>query len=93
MKVSWSERALVQLKKAHEYIARDNAKAAREFVEAAEALAAVLGTHPGIGIGTDERGVIVFPLVRYRYFIFYKILSESEVRIIRLRHMSRKRLD
>ena len=91
MKARWSVRALAQLQEAHNYIAHDNVTAAREFVASAIALAELLGAHPGIGIETDEPGVIIFPLVRYRYLIFYKILRKKEVRIIRLRHASRKR--
>jgi plasmid stabilization system protein ParE len=49
-----------------------------------------LREYPGMGAVTDEPGVIMFPLVRYRYLIFYKVLSD-EVRIIRVRHASRKR--
>ena len=89
MKVSWSPRALAQLRAAHTYIAQNNPGAADEFVEAADALAGLLGEYPGMGVVTDEPGVIMFPLVRYRYLIFYKVLSD-EVRIIRVRHASRK---
>jgi plasmid stabilization system protein ParE len=44
-----------------------------------------------MGVRTDEPGVIMFPLVRYRYLIFYKIVDGEEIRIIRVRHASRKR--
>ena len=91
MKARWSVRALAQLRDAHNYIAHDNVTAAREFVVSATALADLLSTHPGIGIETNEPGVIMFPLVRYRYLIFCKILRKKEVRIIRLRHASRRR--
>jgi plasmid stabilization system protein ParE len=30
-------------------------------------------------------------LVRYRYLMFYKILNGQEIRIIRVRHASRRR--
>ena len=73
------------------WIEKDNPVAAKEFVEAAEALADLLGEFPGMGVRTDEQGVIMFPLVRYRYLIFYKVLRGKEVRIIRVRHASRKR--
>jgi len=92
MRVHWSARALAQLRSAHEYINRNNAPAARGFVEATAALVELLGEHPGVGIETDEPGVTMFPLVRYHYLVFYKISPEDEVWIVRLRHASRKRL-
>jgi toxin ParE1/3/4 len=90
MNVRWSKRALAQLRAAHVYIAQDNPLAAHEFVEAARTLAQLLGEYPGMGVTTAEPGVVMFPLVRYRYLDFYKVLGH-EVRIIRVRHASRKR--
>jgi toxin ParE1/3/4 len=92
MKVSWSRTALAQLRAAHAYIAQDNPRAANEFVQAATALSGLLGEYPGMGVATDEPGIIMFPLVRYRYLIFYKVLPHQEVRIVRVRHASRKRI-
>ncbi len=91
MRVRWSPRALAQLRAAHAYIEQDNPRAAREFVEAANALAELLGQYPDMGVQTNGPGVIMFPLVRYRYLIFYRVLRGEEVRIIRMRHASRKR--
>lgn len=91
MKVTWSERSLQQLEQAREYIARNNIQAALEFVDVAEALIELLAEYPGMGLETDAPNIIVFPLVRYKYLIFYKIISAAEIRIIRLRHGSRKR--
>ncbi len=90
MKVTWSRRALRQLRDAHAYIAKDNPKAAHEFLEAVESLTAKLGEFPGMGIETDEPGVILFPLVRYRYLLFYEVRGE-EVHVMRLWHASRAR--
>ena len=91
MKVRWNKRALSQLRAAHGWIEKENPVAAQEFVEAVSALADLLGEYPGMGVRTDEPGVTMFPLVRYRYLIFYKVLRGEEVRIIRVRHASRKR--
>jgi plasmid stabilization system protein ParE len=60
-------------------------------VDAANSLADLFGDYPGMGVRTDEPGVIMFPLVRYRYLIFCKILNGKEIRIIRVRHASRRR--
>jgi plasmid stabilization system protein ParE len=91
MRVRWNKRAVTQLRAAHEWIEKENPVAAREFVEAVTALVDLLGEHPGIGVKTDEPGIAMFPLVRYRYLIYYKVLRGGEVRIIRVRHASRRR--
>jgi plasmid stabilization system protein ParE len=91
MRVRWNKRALLQLRAAHDYIKGENPHAASEFVGAANSLADLFGEYPGMGVRTDEPSVIMFPLVRYRYLIFYKIVNGEEIRIIRLRHASRKR--
>ncbi len=91
MKATWSERSLQQLEEAYLYIARTDRKAAYAFLDTAEALAELLAAYPGIGLSTDETDIIVFPLARYRYLIFYKIISKREIRIIRLRHAAQKR--
>ncbi len=91
MSVRWNKRALTQLRAAHDWIEKENPIAAQEFVEAVTALVDLLGEYPSIGVRTDEPGVSMFPLVRYRYLIYYKILEDREVRIIRVRHASRKR--
>jgi plasmid stabilization system protein ParE len=84
-------RALSQLRAAHDCIKNENPRATHEFVEATNSLAELLGKYPGMGVRTDEPGVIMFPLVRYRYLIFCKILDAGEIRIIWIRHASRKR--
>jgi plasmid stabilization system protein ParE len=70
MRVRWNKRALSQLRAAHSYIKGENPRAASEFVDATNSLAELLGQFPGMGVRTNEPGVIMFPLVRYRYLIF-----------------------
>jgi plasmid stabilization system protein ParE len=91
MKVSWNKRALTQLRAAKAWIEKENPVAAQEFADSVKVLTDLLGEFPGMGVRTDEQGVVMFPLVRYRYLIFYKVLRGEEVRIIRVRHASRKR--
>jgi toxin ParE1/3/4 len=83
-------RALAQVRAAHAYIARDSPGAALAFLDALKALEANLAAFPRIGSETDRPGVMVFPLVRYRYLVFYEIAG-NEVRIVRVRHASRSR--
>jgi plasmid stabilization system protein ParE len=80
MRVRWNKRALTQLRAAHGWIKKENPIAAEEFVEAVTALVDLLGEFPGMGVRTDEPGVAMFPL------------EGREVRIIRVRHASRRRL-
>jgi plasmid stabilization system protein ParE len=91
MRVRWNKRALAQLRAAHEWIEKENSVAAQGFLEAVTALVELFREYPGIGVRTDEPGVSMFPLVRYRYLIYYKVLQGEEVRVIRIRHSSRKR--
>jgi plasmid stabilization system protein ParE len=86
MNVTWSRRALRQLRDAGADIAKDNLTAAHEFLEAAEALTAKPGEFPGIGIETGEpRGPL--PLPRHRCLPFHDVRGEE----MRIRHASRAR--
>ncbi len=91
MNVRWNKRALTELRAAHGWIKRENPPAAKEFLEAVAGLVDLLGEYPAMGVRTDEPKVLMFPLVRYRYLIYYKILRGEELRIIRIPHASRKR--
>ncbi len=92
MKVFWRPRALRQLREIYAYIARDNPRAAQAVVAAVEALAQTLGAYPGMGVETDEPGVMMFPLPRYRsYLLYYTVVRGEEVHILRVRHAKRRR--
>ena len=91
MKVSYSPQALAQITQAFDYIAQDNPKAANGFLLRVESIASLLSVRPGIGRVTRKAGVQVMSLQPFRYLLFYKLLRErDEIRIIRVRHMSRK---
>ena len=92
MKVAWSLAALAQLRAAHRYLSKENPRAASEFLAALEALEENLSHFPKMGVRTKQPGVMAFPLVRYRYRLFYKI-ERDEIRIIRIRHTSRRPLE
>lgn len=91
MKVRWSARALAQLAAAHDYLLKENPPAARTFLESVEKVVGIMRDFPGIGVETDEPGIRMFPLVRFRYLIFYQVRQGEELRILRIRHASRKR--
>jgi plasmid stabilization system protein ParE len=91
MRVSYSPRAVSQINQAFDYIAQDNPAAARAFMARVESLAALFSARPEIGRMTSRPGVHVIGLLPYRYLLFYKVLSvRDEIRIVRLRHMSRR---
>ncbi len=90
MKVTWSVRALEQLRAAYAHILEENPAAARGFLDQAEKTARLLGDFPRIGVQTDMKGVFVFPLIRYRYMIFYRLHRDREIHILRLRHGVRR---
>jgi toxin ParE1/3/4 len=91
MRVRWNKRALEQLWVAYGWIEKDNPVAADEFLDAVINLVDLLREYPGMGTRTAQPGVSMHTLVRYRYMIFCRVRGE-EVRIIRIRHTSRKRL-
>jgi plasmid stabilization system protein ParE len=90
MNVRWSARALAQLSAAHAYLRQENPPAARNFLESVGKIIGLMREFPGIGVETDEPGIRMFPLVQFRYLIFYQIRGE-ELRILRVRHASRNR--
>lgn len=92
MKVTWSVRALEQLRAAHAHILEENAAAARGFLDQAEKITRLLADFPRIGVQTDMKAVFMFPLVRYRYVIFYRVHRGQEIHILRIRHGARRPL-
>jgi toxin ParE1/3/4 len=91
LKVSFSPRSLAQLEEVHRAISDRNPAAARDVIRRIQALCSGLADFPNIGTTTDQPGVLVLPVVRYPYAIFYKVLEDQDaVRILRIRHTSRR---
>jgi plasmid stabilization system protein ParE len=91
MKISYSPRAIGQIAQAFDYLAQDNPATANAFLLRVEEIASLLPKHPGIGRKTQKAGVHVVGLRPYSYLMFYRVLEPvGEIRIIRVRHMSRK---
>ncbi len=91
MRVSYSPRAVSEINEAFDYIAADNPAALSRLMLRIESIAALLSERPGIGRRTSKAGVQVIGLLPYRYLLFYKVLpNRDEIRIMRLRHMSRR---
>jgi toxin ParE1/3/4 len=91
MKVSYSRVALAQLDDIFAYIARDNPVAAAEVVIEIEEVIDHLAHFPFAGRLTDEGGVRMFVLSRYPYLIFYKVLPNENLRILRILHGAQNR--
>jgi toxin ParE1/3/4 len=91
MKVSYSRVALAQLDDIFAYIAKDNPIAAANVVDEIEAVADHLAHFPFAGRLTDEGGVRMLVLSRYPYLIFYKVLPNDNLRILRILHGAQDR--
>lgn len=91
MKVEYTNRALADLRK----ISADSRVVFGDTVAAAlearvRAVVAHIAQHPEVAPRVAEReGTRVFPLIRYPYKIFYRVLNDR-VRILHIRHTSRR---
>jgi plasmid stabilization system protein ParE len=90
MKVEYSNRATADLRK----ISTDSRVYGESVAAALEArirqVVAHIAEHPEAGPRVEARpGVRAFPLIRYPYRIFYRILPDR-IRILDIRHTSRR---
>jgi len=93
MRVTYSPGALAQLDEIFVYLGNDDPSAAAALTERIERIIMLVGKFPQMGRLTDKPNVRVIGIPQYRYLIFYRILDEQdEVRILRVRHTSRRPL-
>jgi plasmid stabilization system protein ParE len=91
MKVEYTNRAVADLRKA----SADSRSAFGELVAAQlekriQDVVAHIAAHPDAAPQVAQRpGVRVFPLIRYPYKIFYRVLVDR-IRIVHVRHASRR---
>ena len=88
MRVRWLTRATKALIAAHDYIAQDNPKAAREFFRYAIASAEQLAQFPQTGRSGRVHGTRELVLVKYPYIIPYRVRGQ-EIQILHVFHSSR----
>ena len=88
MRVRWLTRATKALIVAHDYIAKDNPKAAREFFRHAITTVELLAQHPQTGRPGRVPSTRELVLVKYPYIIPYRVKSQ-EVQILHVFHSSR----
>lgn len=89
MRVRYTENALVELRRIVEYIAHDNPPAADAVVQRVEQVASRLAQFPGMGHSCDVSGVLVAPLVRFPYSIYYTI-DQNDLVILHVHHGARR---
>lgn len=89
MRVIWSPSALHEIARASDYLTDFNPKAAIELAENLLAVGDSLMHFPHRGRrvpNTDMRELVT----AYPYIIRYRIVRDEEVRILRVRHTSRR---
>jgi addiction module RelE/StbE family toxin len=90
MKVRFTQPALDDLRRIHDYISKDNPIAASRVVTRLIDRSMALAQAPHQGREVDEPDARVIVVPRFRYFIFYMI-DGDEIKITHIRHTSRKR--
>ena len=92
MKVTFGRRATEQLASIFFHIAQDNPRAAHKVVARIEEIAASLGDFPELGQPSGRMPRLRWIAVpEYPYLIFYTILRNKTVRIVRVLHGARQR--
>lgn len=89
MRVRFTRPARADLIDIHRYIAKDDPNAADRVVAGIVERGLSLGSHPHSGRPTDDEGIRVVPLPRFRYLVFYRIAAD-ELQILHVRHMARR---
>jgi len=90
MRVRWLRTALRNLDEAAEWIARDNPKAAGEFVAAVRLTVDRLAEFPAMGRAGRVPGVREMPVQGYPYLIPYRVVGE-ELQVLRVFHVWQQR--
>jgi addiction module RelE/StbE family toxin len=91
MRVRYSPRATRDLNSIYEYLAERNPRGAASVMAAVLAAIEFIKRHPEAAPAVSNtpgiRGIIVR---RYRFRIFYRVLTEGVVEIVHVRHTSRR---
>lgn len=90
MNVRFTETAYADLRDIHAFIAKENPRAADAVVQRIEATSSQIGMFPEIG-PEKYRLVLMFPVRRFPYLIFYAIENDEAV-VLTIRHSSRRPL-
>ena len=92
MKVVYAPRALRDIDEILAYIQSRSIQGAHSVSVAIERTIDACVLNPYIGVKTDEPNLYRYPLGRYRYTIFYRVVEEHEVlEVVRVVHSARIR--
>ena len=91
MRVRFTGRAHADIDAILRYMASENPQAAARLVGSIEALIENLSSHLLVGHATRPHGRYVLTVPRVPYKVFYRVAGD-EVRILRIRHTSRRPL-
>jgi toxin ParE1/3/4 len=89
MQVKWLRKALLNLDQEAAHIAKDNPKAAAEFVTHVRHSVSVLFTHPNMGRQGRVPGTRELVITQFPYILPYRV-RENRVEILRVFHTARK---
>lgn len=90
VEISFTHKALEDIKDIAEYIERRSPKFARKFVSSVFEKVEILKAFPQIGRVVDEFGVTEIREIFYQqYRIVYHILNDEEIHVITVQHSSR----
>jgi toxin ParE1/3/4 len=89
MRVRWLRKALLNLDQAASYIAKDNPKAAAEFVIHLRDSALMLGEQPNLGRVGRISGTRELVIANLPYILPYRVRNDA-VEILRVFHTARK---
>ena len=92
MNIRFTPRALRQIDSIGAYLANESPRAADEILSRIRSTCALLAEQAFAGHPSEIRGVRVLTMARDPYRIFYEVLSSGEVRILHVRHTSRRPL-
>jgi len=85
MKVKWLRRGLASLVAAEQYVALDNAAAARRMADHIEDAVAQLARFPNLGRAGVRPGTRELVVPRTPYLVVYRV-TEKEVQVLRVFH-------
>lgn len=92
MTVEYSRRAVADILDIADYYERNGVRGAGPLISAriAEVIARLSAWPESGRLVARERGLRVVPLVRYPYLVFYEVPRPGMVRILHIRHASRR---
>jgi toxin ParE1/3/4 len=90
MKVTYKQRALGDIDDVFGYLQKRSPVAARNVLQAINETISAVAAHPYAAEQTSNPDIRVRLVSRYRYKIFYRIVDAETVRIIHIRHASRR---